>query len=294
LALARLISEATGDPRLLQCLVMPSAAVEPVIADRRIAAVTFTASELVGCRVGAAAGRAVKKSVLELGGSDPFVVLGDADVGAAARAAVRARFQNCGQSCIAAKRFIVVEEVADQFEAAFVSEAHRLLVGDPRDEQVDMGPMARVDLRDELHELVTQALHDGGRLLTGGTVPDKPGACYPPTIVTELETGSPLLLEETFGPVAAVVRVPDAERAIEVANDSQYGLSSSIWSADVERAKDISERIDAGSVFINAISASDPRMPFGGIKRSGYGRELGPFGIREFTNVQGVSVVRPA
>jgi acyl-CoA reductase-like NAD-dependent aldehyde dehydrogenase len=291
LALAELFAAATGDRRLLQTLVLPGADVEVVIADPRVAAVTFTGSELVGSRVGAAAARAVKKAVLELGGSDPFVVAEDADIDAAVSGAVRARFQNCGQSYIAAKRFIAVEEVADRFEASFATAASRLRVGDPRAEETDMGPMARLDLRDELHALVKRGLDRGGSLIRGGVVPDGPGAFYPPTVVAGLGDGSPLLIEETFGPVAAIVRVPDLDHAIDAANNSPYGLSSSIWTADVDRAVDIAARIDAGSVFINAISASDPRMPFGGVKRSGYGRELGSFGIREFTNVQGVMVV---
>ena len=275
---------------LLQPLILPAGRVEGLIADRRIAAVTLTGSDAVGMAVGAACGRYLKKSVLELGGSDPFIVLADADVAAAARTAATARFLNNGQSCIAAKRFIVEDSAFDQFESGFIAAASALVFGDPTDDATDVGPMARVDLRDELADQVRRAGAAGGRIALGGTVPDGPGAFYPPTLVSDVAPRTPVFDEETFGPAAALVRARDASHAIRLANDSPYGLSSSLWSSDIERARSLAGDIEAGAVFINAMSASDPRMPFGGVKRSGWGRELGSFGIREFVNVQAVSV----
>ena len=277
------------EPGLVEVVVAAGRDVAALIADERIAAVTLTGSEGAGVAVATACARALKPSVLELGGSDPFVVLADADVEAAAATAVRARFSNTGQSCVAAKRFIVVEAVADAFEEAFAAAAGRLSLGDPR-EEVDLGPMARVDLRDELAGQVARGLAAGGRVLVGGTVPERPGAWYPPTVVGGVAPDSPLAREETFGPAAAVLRVPDEAAAIALANASPYGLSSSLWSRDVERAKGLARRIEAGAVFVNTMTASDPRVPFGGVKRSGWGRELGSFGIREFVNVQAVTV----
>lgn len=275
---------------LLQAIVLPGAATETVIADRRVAAVTLTGSEQVGMRVGAACGRSLKKSVLELGGSDAFVVLHDADVARAAEVAVRARFQNGGQSCIAAKRFVIVDAVAEEFEARFVAGAAALRVGDPADEATELGPMARADLRDELAAQLADGLAHGGRLALGGNVPPGPGAFLEPTVVADVVPGSPLFDEETFGPVAALVRARDERHALELANRSRFGLSCSVWTSDVERARALSPLVETGAVFVNAMSASDPRMPFGGLKHSGYGRELGSFGIREFVNVQGVTV----
>jgi len=274
---------------LLETVVVRGGAVAPIIADERVAAVTLTGSEQVGIQVATACAAALKPSVLELGGSDPFVVLEDADVEAAAAAAVSGRFLNAGQSCVAAKRFIVVEQVAEAFEAAFAERAAALAMGDPR-EEVDLGPMARADLRDELADQVVRGVAAGGRVLIGGEVPDRPGAWYPPTIVGGVAPDSPLAREETFGPAAAVLRVPDEAQALALANDSPYGLSSSVWTRDVERAKTLAPMIEAGAVFVNATTVSDPRMPFGGVKRSGWGRELGSFGIREFVNVQAVTV----
>jgi acyl-CoA reductase-like NAD-dependent aldehyde dehydrogenase len=290
LALAELAARASLPDGLLQSVVVPGTSTDRLIADRRIAAVTLTGSDAVGAQVGALCGRHLKKAVLELGGSDAFVVLADADVERAAHVAVRARFQNAGQSCIAAKRFIVVDAVADRFEEAFAAGASALVVGDPQDEATDMGPMARADLRDELAGMIDAGLAAGGRLLTGGGVPDRSGAFLEPTVIAGVAPGTGLFDRETFGPVAAVTRVADTGAAIAAANDSSFGLSFSIWTEDVDAARAMSPLVEAGGIFINAMSASDPRMPFGGVKRSGYGRELGSFGIREFVNVQGITV----
>jgi succinate-semialdehyde dehydrogenase/glutarate-semialdehyde dehydrogenase len=289
LALAEVFEEA-GLRSLLEPLVIESARVADVIGDPRVAAVTLTGSEGAGVAVAHACAEHLKRSVLELGGSDPFVVLSDADVEAAAEAAVSSRFLNAGQSCIAAKRFVVVEAVADAFEEAFAERVARLRVGDPREEGVDLGPMARVDLRDELLDQVRRGLAAGGRLVAGGGAPARAGAWIEPTIVADVAPGTPLATEETFGPAAAIMRVPDERAAIELANASSYGLSASVWTRDVERAPALASRIASGAVFVNAFSASDPRMPLGGVKRSGWGRELGAFGIREFVNVQALTV----
>jgi acyl-CoA reductase-like NAD-dependent aldehyde dehydrogenase len=290
LALAR-VFEDTGLPEhAFQTVVVPGPRATELISDERIAAVTLTGSDAVGVQVGAEAGRCLKKAVLELGGSDAFVVLDDADVAAAAATAVRARFQNAGQSCIAAKRFIVDAAVHDEFEQRFAQGARELRVGDPTDPDTQMGPMARADLRDELADQVNRALAAGGRLVSGGATPAGPGAFYEPTIVAGVEPGSPLFDEETFGPAAALVRARDEHDAIRLANTSVFGLGFAVWTGDPERALAFSASVQAGSITVNGMTASDPRMPFGGVKRSGYGRELGAFGIREFVNVQGVFV----
>jgi succinate-semialdehyde dehydrogenase/glutarate-semialdehyde dehydrogenase len=232
----------------------------------------------------------VKKSVLELGGSDAFIVLADADVEAAARGAITARFLNAGQSCIAGKRFIAVEAVADAFTEAFAAATRELRLGEPTDERNALGPMARLDLRDELDDQVRRGVAEGGRIVAGGTHPDGPGAFFSPTIVADVAPDGVLAREETFGPAAAILRAPHDAAAIELANASVYGLSSSLWTTDLDRARRLAPAIEAGAVFVNTHSASDPRMPFGGIKRSGWGRELGGFGIREFVNVQSVTI----
>lgn len=280
------------EPGLIEVVVVPGSGVADLIGDRRIAAVTLTGSEKVGVAVAEACARALKPSVLELGGSDPFIVLADADVATAAKIGVKARFSNAGQSCIAAKRFIVVDALADAFGEAFAGEVAQLRMGAPRTE-VDLGPMSRTDLRDDLADQVERGVAAGGRLIAGGAVPDAPGAYYPPTVIADVSPDNPLANEETFGPAAAILRVSDEESAIAIANASPYGLSSSIWTRDLDRAKRLASRIEAGAVFVNAMTASDPRMPFGGTKRSGWGRELGAFGIREFVNVQAVSVATP-
>jgi len=261
-----------------------------VIADARIHAVTLTGSPLAGRVVAAAAGAALKKSVLELGGSDAFVVLDDAAVATAARTAAQARLGNAGQSCIAAKRFLVVDAVADAFIEALAAEMGGRRVGDPRDRTTEMGPLARQDLRDALHHQVEASVARGARRARGGRLPDGPGAFYPPTVLVDVAPGMPVFDEETFGPVAAVVRVRDEADAIRSANASPYGLGASVWSADRARAERVAAVLEAGSVFVNGQVHSDPRLPFGGIKQSGYGRELGEYGIREFVNVKTVVV----
>jgi succinate-semialdehyde dehydrogenase/glutarate-semialdehyde dehydrogenase len=290
LELARAVAQAAGELSPLEVIVLPGSRVADVIADPRVAAVTLTGSEAVGVQVAGACARHLKKSVLELGGSDAFIVLADADVYAAVRGAISARFLNAGQSCIAGKRFIVVEAVADSFIEGFAAAAAALRMGDPLDEDNDLGPMARVDLRDELDDQLRRGLADGGRVVTGGAHPEGPGAYFTPTVVADVPPDGVLAQEETFGPAAAILRVPDVAAAIALANRSPYGLSSSLWTSDLDRARRLAPEIEAGAVFVNTFSASDPRMPFGGIKRSGWGRELGPFGIREFVNVQAVTV----
>src|SRR6185437_8995831 len=230
------------------------------------------------------AGRAIKKTVLELGGSDPFIVLADADIEAAAATAVRARNQNNGQSCIAAKRFIVVESVADDFERRFAKGVEDLVVGDPMDPKTQVGPLARRDLLETLERQVEGSLRAGARVLTGGERVSGKGYFFRPTVLGDVTPDMPAFREETFGPAAAVVR--DADEAVRVANDSAYGLGAAIWTRDAAQGERLARRIESGSVFVNGMVASDPRLPFGGIKRSGYGRELSVAGAREFTNIQ--------
>jgi succinate-semialdehyde dehydrogenase / glutarate-semialdehyde dehydrogenase len=288
--LGRVVAAAVGETSPLEVVVCPGSRVAQLIADPRIAAVTLTGSEAVGVQVATTCAQHLKKSVLELGGSDAFIVLADADIEAAARGAITARFLNAGQSCIAGKRFIAVEAVADAFTEAFAAATRELRMGEPTDERNALGPMARVDLRDELDDQVRRAVADGGQIVAGGTHPNGPGAFFSPTIVADVAPDGVLAREETFGPAAAILRAPDDAAAIELANQSIYGLSSSLWTTDLDRARRLAPAIEAGALFVNTHSASDPRMPFGGIKRSGWGRELGAFGIREFVNVQSVTI----
>jgi len=283
------IFQDAGFPRgCFQALMIGSRAVESVIADPAVRAVTLTGSEPAGMAVAAAAGRALKKTVLELGGSDPFIILEDADIKAAARTAAQARCINNGQSCIAAKRFIVVEAAAEAFEEAFLAAMSALRVGDPMDPSTDVGPMARVDLLEELHDQVERSVAAGAVLMLGGRRLDEKGAFYPPTVLTGVKPGMPAFDEETFGPVAAVIRAKDAMDAVALANRSPFGLGASLWTKDLRRGEALAAQIESGSVFINGMVKSDPRLPFGGVKRSGYGRELSAFGIREFVNIKTV------
>ncbi|SEB68369.1 succinate-semialdehyde dehydrogenase / glutarate-semialdehyde dehydrogenase [Paramicrobacterium humi] len=288
-AVEEVLREAGAPDGLCPTLLVESDRVSGLITDDRIAAVTLTGSTEVGRIVAGRAGRALKKQVLELGGSDPFIVLADADIDEAARTAVKARFTNGGQSCVNAKRFIVEDAVADRFVDAFVENVSRLRVGDPRDEHTDIGPMARENLRDELHAQVQRTLENGRSVLKAGGAPvDGPGYFYQPTVIDHVEPGDVAFTEETFGPVAAIVRARDPEHAIDLANDTEFGLGAALWTRDLDRARSLASRIEAGAVFINGMVASDPRLPFGGIKASGYGRELGEFGLREFVNVKTV------
>jgi NAD-dependent aldehyde dehydrogenases len=280
-----------GFPRgLVGNLLVGPSKVARILADDRIAAVTLTGSTGVGSLVAAEAGRLLKPQVLELGGSDPFIVLADADVEAAAATAVKARFQNTGQSCIAAKRFLVEDAVADAFTEAMVAKARTLVVGDPLEAATQIGPMARASLRGELHGQVERSLAAGARLLLGGAPVDGPGAFYQPTILDGVTPEMAVFGEETFGPAAAIIRVPDADTAVDLANRSEFGLGAAIWTGDTERAIPLARRIEAGAVFVNGLVASDARLPFGGVKQSGYGRELGVYGIRAFTNVKTIWV----
>jgi succinate-semialdehyde dehydrogenase/glutarate-semialdehyde dehydrogenase len=266
---------------------------ERIIADDRVAAVTLTGSTGAGRSVAALAGRALKKTVLELGGSDPFIVLADADLEAAATFAVRSRFQNTGQSCIAAKRVIVEERVADAFTEIFLDKVADLRVGDPADPQTTVGPLARADLRDALARQVTRSVEQGARILTGGRPADRPGFYYEPTVLDGVTADMPVLREEVFGPAAPLVRVADADAAVERANDTRYGLGSNLWTSDLDRGEALAARSNAGHTAVNGMTASDPRLPFGGIKESGYGRELSRHGLLEFVNIHSVVVNHP-
>jgi succinate-semialdehyde dehydrogenase/glutarate-semialdehyde dehydrogenase len=278
-----------GCPRgVFSTALVGSSAVASLIADPRIVAVTLTGSEGAGRQIAERSGRELKKTVLELGGSDPFIVLADADLAAAAKNAADARLINSGQSCIAAKRFIVVDAVADAFVERFLRELSARRMGDPLDRATQVGPQAREDLRDSLHGQVEESVKRGARLLLGGEIPTGKGAFYPPTLLTAVEQGMPAFDEETFGPVAAVIRAKDDADAVRLANDSTFGLGASLWTRDRERAERLAAAIEAGSVFVNGVVKSDPRLPFGGIKRSGYGRELSEYGIREFVNIKSV------
>jgi succinate-semialdehyde dehydrogenase/glutarate-semialdehyde dehydrogenase len=290
LAIGEVMKDAGTPEGLCATPFINSRAIGGLIADDRIAAVTLTGSTQVGKIVAGQAGTALKKQVLELGGSDPFIVLEDADIAAAAKGAALARFSNVGQSCINAKRFIVVEKIAEEFVAAFVEATRALKIGDPNQDGIKIGPMARADLVDTLHDQVTRSIASGATLKLGGKKIDGPGCFYEPTILDHVKPGMAAFDEETFGPAAAVVRVKDTDEAIRLANQTEFGLGAAIWSGDVEKAKLLARRVEAGAVFINAQVASDPRLPFGGIKQSGYGRELGDLGIREFVNIKTLSI----
>jgi succinate-semialdehyde dehydrogenase / glutarate-semialdehyde dehydrogenase len=286
LAIEEIMRKANCPDRLFRTILVEASKVAAIIADDRIAAVTLTGSTEVGAIVAAQAGKALKKQVLELGGSDPFIVLADANVRQAAEVAVKARFINVGQSCVNAKRFIVEEAVADEFVAAFCENVKRLVIGDPANRDTNIGPMARANLRESLHAQVQKTVAAGGQLLLGGEIPDGPGFTYPPTVIDHVTPDMVAFCEETFGPVAAIIRVKSAEEAIALANRSEFGLGAALWTADEAKGARLAREIDAGAVFINGMVASDPRLPFGGIKKSGYGRELGVYGIREFVNIK--------
>jgi succinate-semialdehyde dehydrogenase/glutarate-semialdehyde dehydrogenase len=291
LLIERIFAEAGFPEDLFRTLIIDVPQTTRVIHNPLIAAVSITSSVAAGRAVAGEAGRALKKCVLELGGSDPFVVLEDADIDQAVEVGIVGRFQNSGQSCIAAKRFIVVEPVYEEFERKFVDKASQLKMGDPSEEGVYIGPMARVDLRDGLHDQVKRSVEAGARLLLGGEVPEGPGAYYPATVLAGVKPGMAAWSEELFGPVATLIRVKDEQQAIEVANGTDFGLGGAVWTRDIARGERIAaDEIQSGAAFVNDMSKSDPRMPFGGIRHSGYGRELSIHGIREFVNVHAVWV----
>ena len=271
-----------------QALLIGSSRVESVVADSRVAAVTLTGSEGAGRAVAAVAGRHLKKTVLELGGSDPFIVAPSADLDLAVKTAVDARIVNNGQSCIAAKRFIVVEAIADAFMTRFVRRMSELKVGDPMLPGTDVGPLATEAIRAELHAQVQETVSRGAEVLLGGSPLAGPGWYYAPTVLADIPRGSPAREQELFGPVASVFRVRTVDDAISLANDSTFGLGASAWTTDAVEAEKFAHGLEAGSVFINGMVASDPRYPFGGVKQSGYGRELGAWGLREFVNIKTV------
>lgn len=288
LAIAEVFRQAEFPADVMSTLLISGRQALELIARQEIRAVTLTGSDQAGVAIATAAGAQVKKCVLELGGSDPFLVLADADPLAAARLATRARTINNGQSCIAAKRFIVVEGVADAFEQAMVEAMRSLSIGDPLDRATELGPLARPDLVDALDELVQRSVRQGAHLATGGTRPERPGSYYAPTVLTGVVPGMAVFDEETFGPVAAITRARDAAHAVELANRSRYGLGATICTRDLAAAEALAPHIASGMVFVNEIVKSDPRLPFGGVKSSGYGRELADVGIREWTNIKTV------
>ncbi len=286
LAIEEVFREAGFPQNIFRTLLIPAAQVGDVIKNKNIRAVTLTGSEPAGSQVASIAGRELKKTVLELGGSDPYIVLEDADIVSCANTAARARMINAGQSCIAAKRFIVVEPMVKSFEEYQVDIMNSLAIGDPLSEDTQLGPLARTDLLEELDGQVQHSIKAGARLLCGGKRADRTGAFYLPTVLTDVKKGMPVYEEETFGPVSAIIPVKDTEEAIAVANDSEFGLGGSVWSRDIEKAESVARRIESGAVFINGMTKSDPRLPFGGVKRSGYGRELSHYGIKEFVNIK--------
>lgn len=286
LALEQLMLDTGLQRGLFSTVLLEGSGVIPLIHDRRIAGVSLTGSEGVGRRIGAEAGQALKPAVLELGGSDPFIVLADANISAAARAAATARTLNNGQSCIAAKRFIVVESVHDEFVSEFIAALSALKVGDPVDPETQLGPMARVDLRDELHQQVIQTIESGAQIGLGCEVDSGPGAFYPASLLIGVIPGMVGFDEELFGPAGVIVKATSTQEAISLANTSRYGLGSSIWTADPEQGLILGSELETGMVFINDFVRSDPALPFGGVKASGYGREMGQHGILEFVNTQ--------
>ena len=275
---------------VFQSLLIRSSEVAPLLDDPRVAAVTLTGSEGAGKDVAARAGHALKKTVLELGGSDPFIVMPSADLGVAAATAAKARVINNGQSCIAAKRFIVAESIADEFQRLFVAAIEALKVGDPSDPSVDVGPLAMPDLVNDLEAQVNATVKAGARVLIGGKRMPGPGNYFEPTVLVDIPKDSPAYREELFGPVASVFRVASPDEAISLANDSPFGLGASVWTRDDRERDRFVRELESGQVFVNAMVVSDPRVPFGGVKRSGYGRELSVHGIREFVNVKTIYV----
>ena len=292
LAIERVFLDAGFPAGVFRSLLISGQAAEDLIDHPAIRAVTLTGSERAGQMIASRAGKALKKCVLELGGSDPFIVLPDVDVESTAAIGAMARCINSGQSCIAAKRFIVDESIASEFEEAFAGQMKRLRVGDPMDRRTDVGPMAREDLLENLHEQVKQTVAQGARLLTGGRRAERKGYYYEPTVLAGVRPGMAAFEEETFGPVGAVIRAKGVEEMVSRANRSRYGLGASLWTRDIAVAERMAGQIESGVVFVNGAVKSDPRLPFGGVKRSGYGRELSEAGIREFVNIKTVWIGR--
>jgi succinate-semialdehyde dehydrogenase / glutarate-semialdehyde dehydrogenase len=288
LAIEEVLRDAGLPDGLFRALLIPSKAVDRVIEHPRVMAVTLTGSTPAGRAVAGKAGSLIKKTVLELGGSDPYLVLDDADLDQAVATCVESRLINSGQSCIAAKRFLIPRRLAPEIERRFVAAMRAKVVGDPMRDGTHVGPLARRDLRDQLHAQVEASRRAGARCLLGGEIPEGPGAYYPPTVLAGVRPGMPAYEEELFGPVAALIEVDGDDDAVRVANDSIFGLGSAVFTRDPRRGEAVARRLEAGSCFVNDLVRSDPRLPFGGIKQSGYGRELGPFGIREFVNVKTV------
>lgn len=286
-AIVSMMKSAGAPDGLVGAAPVALADVSGLIEHPRVAAVTFTGSTETGRKIAATAGRALKKTVLELGGSDPYVVLCDADLAQAANTSAESRMTNSGQSCIAAKRFIVVSAAKSEFEKRVVERMRRFIVGDPEDPRTEVGPMASIELRDALHRQVERSIERGASVLLGAEVPDRRGAWYPPTVLTDVSAGMPAYEEELFGPVAAIIEARDDEAAIAIANDTKFGLGATVFTSDLSRGERIARtRLQAGSCFVNAAVRSDPRLPFGGIRDSGWGRELGRLGIREFVNAK--------
>ncbi|NMF66586.1 NAD-dependent succinate-semialdehyde dehydrogenase [Brasilonema octagenarum] len=291
LAIEEIIQRAGFPTGVFQTLLIGAAKVADLMSDDRVKAATLTGSEPAGASLAAASGKQIKKTVLELGGSDPFIVLESADLEAAVTTATTARMLNNGQSCIAAKRFIVVETIADKFEKLLLEKFQALKIGDPMESETDLGPLATPDIIKDLDQQVQVGVKNGAKVLTGGhALSDRPGNYYPPTILTDISPDNPVAQEEFFGPVAMLFRVPDIDAAIKIANATPFGLGASAWTTNSQERDRLIEEIEAGSVFINGMVKSDPRLPFGGIKRSGYGRELSIQGIHEFVNVKTVWV----
>jgi succinate-semialdehyde dehydrogenase / glutarate-semialdehyde dehydrogenase len=291
LAIEDIIKEAGYPDHVFQTLLIGSKSVDAVIEHPLVKAVTLTGSTEAGIKVAQKAAAVLKKTVLELGGSDAYIILADADLEQAATICAESRLINSGQSCIAAKRFIVLNQVADEFTQHLRKHMESRITGDPLDEATEVGPQARVDLRDQLHQQVMKSVKQGAKCILGGTIPEGNNAFYPPTILTQVKKGMPVYEEETFGPVAAIITAEDEEEAIAMANDSPFGLGAAVFSTNIKKAEFIAaNRLDAGSCFVNEAVKSDPRLPFGGIKTSGYGRELGIYGIKEFVNIKTVLI----
>lgn len=288
MAIEEIFREAKFPERVFTNLLIGSRKVEAVIRDKRVRAVTLTGSEYAGSQVAMQAGSEIKKTVLELGGSDPFIVLADADIPAACEAGFMARFQSGGQSCIAAKRFIVIKEVFNEFVEKYNNIVQAKKIGDPMEEDTQIGPLATEQIRDDIERQVKQSIKMGAEVIRGAKRWGERGYFFEPTLLAKVTQEMPVFKEETFGPISAIIEARDEEHAIKIANDTEFGLGSSIWTRDTEKAKKLAGSIDAGAVFINGMVRSDPRLPFGGTKKSGFGRELSHYGIKEFVNIKTV------